>query len=41
MIITIQFYRISIPYPQRIPALPKLSPLETLSFSKSVSQYLF
>ena len=41
MIITIQFYRISIPQPQRIPLPPKLSPLETVSFSKSVSQYLF
>ena len=41
MIITIQFYRISIPHPQRIPAPPKLSPSEIVSFSKSVSQYLF
>ena len=41
MIITIQFYRISIPQPQRIPPPPTLSPLETISFSKSVSQYLF
>ena len=41
MIITIQFYRISIPQPQRISPPPKLSPLETISFSKSVRQYLF
>ena len=41
MIITIQFYRFSIPQPQHIPPPPKLSPLETISFSKSVSQYLF
>ena len=41
MIITIQFCRISIPHPQGIPPPPKLSPLETISFSKSVSQYLF
>ena len=41
MITTIQFYRISIPHPQRIRPPPKLSPLETVSFSKSVSQYLF
>ena len=41
MIITIQFYRISILQPQHIPPPPKLSPLETISFSKSVSQYLF
>ena len=41
MIITIQFYRISILQPQRIPLPPKLSPLGTISFSKSVSQYLF
>ena len=41
MIITIQFYRISIPHPWSIPPPPKLSPLETISFSKSVSQHLF
>ena len=41
MIITIQFYRISIPHHQCIPQPSNLSPLETISFSKSVSQYLF
>ena len=41
MIITIQFHRISIPQPQRIPPPPKLSPPETRSFSMSVSQHLF
>ena len=41
MIITTQFYRISIPQPQHIPPPPKLSPLKTVSFSKSVSQYMF
>ena len=41
MIIPVQFYRISIPQPQCIPPPPKLSPGETISFSKSVSQYLF
>ena len=41
MIITIQFHRISIPQPKQIPPPPKLSPLETVSFSKSVSLYLF
>ena len=41
MTITTQFYSISLPQPQCIPLLPKLSPLETISFSKSVSQYLF
>ena len=41
MIIIIQLYRISIPQPQGIPPPPELSPLETMSFSKSVSQYLF
>ena len=41
MIITTQFYRISIPHPQRIPPPPHLSPLETISFSKSESEYLF
>ena len=40
MIITIQFYMISIPQPQCIPPPPRLSPLETISFSESVSQYL-
>ena len=34
MIITIQFYRISIPQPQHIPPPPKLSPLETIKFFK-------
>ena len=33
MIITIQFYRISIPQPQCILQPPELSPLETISFS--------
>ena len=41
MIITIQFYRISIPQPRHISPPTELSPLETISFSKSVSQYLF
>ena len=41
MIITIQFHRISIPQPKHIPLPPKLSPLETKSFSMSVSQHLF
>ena len=41
IIITTQFYRISIPNPQRNPHPPNLSPLETISFSKSVSRYLF
>ena len=41
MIITIQFYRISIPQPQHIPLFLKRSALETVSFSKSVSQCLF
>ena len=40
MSITIQFYRNSIPQPQRIPPPPKLSPLEIVSFSRSVSQCL-
>ena len=38
MMITIQFYKISIPQPQHIPPHPELFPLETISFSKSVSQ---
>ena len=38
MIITTQFYSISIPNPQSIPP-PILSPLRTIGFSKSVSQY--
>ena len=41
MITTIQFYRIFIPHPQPIPPTPKLFPLETISFSKSVRRYLF
>ena len=41
MIITIQLYRISIPQLQHIPPTPELSPLETIRFSKSVSQSLF
>ena len=41
MIITIQFHRISIPQPQCITPPPKLSHLETISFSKSGSRYLF
>ena len=40
-IITTKFYSISIPNPQCIPPTPNLSHLETISFSKSVSQYLF
>ena len=41
MIVTTQFYRISIPQLQHITRLPELPPVETISFSKSVSQYLF
>ena len=41
MIITIWFHRISIPQPRHISPPPKLSPPETISFSMSVSQYLF
>ena len=41
MIITTQLYSISIPNPQPIPPTPNLSPLETISFPKSVSQYPF
>ena len=41
MIITIQFNRISIPNPQCTPPPPNLSPLKTISFSVSASQYLF
>ena len=41
MIITFHFHRISIPQPKHIHPPPKLSPLETISFSMSVSQYLF
>ena len=41
MIITTQFYSLSISNPQRISPPPNLSHLETVSFSKSVSQYLF
>ena len=41
MIITTQSCSISIPNPQPIPSPPNLSPLETMSFSKSMSQYLF
>ena len=40
MIITIRFYRISNPQPQCITHTTNLSPLETISFPKSVSQYL-
>ena len=40
MMITTQFYSISIPNPQTVPRLPSLSPLEIISFSNSVSQYL-
>ena len=40
-IIRTKFYGISIPNPQCIPSAPNLSHLETISFSKSVSQYLF
>ena len=36
-----EFYSISIPNPQHIPPSPKLSHLESLSFFKSVSEYLF
>jgi len=41
MIITTQFYSISIPNPQCILLPLNLSHLETISFSKYVSQYLF
>ena len=41
MIITTKFYSISIPDPQRIPSPSNLSHLETVSFPKSMSQYLF
>ena len=41
MIITFQFYSISIPNPQRIPPPPNPSHLETVSFSNFVSPYLF
>ena len=41
MIITANFYSISTLKPQCIPHHPNLSPLETISFSKSVSQHLF
>ena len=41
MIITIQFYRISIPQPKHIPPPPKLSPPENITFSMSVSQHPF
>jgi len=41
MIITIWFHRIPIPQPTHIPPPPKLSPLETISFSISLSQHLF
>ena len=40
MIITTKFYSISNPTPQPTPAPPKLSHLETIRVSKSVSQYL-
>ena len=40
-IITVQFYSISIPNLQCTPHPSNLSLLETISFSKSVSQYLF
>ena len=40
MIITTKFYRISIPNHQCIPQTPTLLLWKTLSFSKSVSQYL-
>ena len=41
MIITIQFHRISISQPQHIASPPERHPLETIGFSKSVSQHLF
>ena len=41
MIITPRFYIISIPNPQPLSPAPNLSPLETVSFSKPVSQYPF
>ena len=41
MIITTQFYSISIPNPQCIPPHPNPFHLETISFSKPVSQYWF
>ena len=40
MILTTQFYSISIPNPQRIPHLPNLSPLETLSFSMTIPPWM-
>ena len=40
-IITTKFYSISIPNPQYVSPTPNLSHLETVSFSKSMSQYLF
>ena len=40
-IITNQFYSISTPNPQSFPRPPNLSHLETVRFSKSVSQCLF
>ena len=41
VIITTKFYSIFIPNPQHIPCPLNLSYLETTSFSKSVSHYLF
>ena len=41
MIITTQLHSVSSPNPQCTPSTPNLSPLETISFSKCVSQYLF
>ena len=41
MIFTTEFYSISIPDPQCILPTPHLSLLETIIFSKSVSQFLF
>ena len=41
MITNTKFYSISIPNPQCIPRPPNLSHLETISFSKPVSHYLF
>ena len=40
-IIIAQFYSICIPNPSSSLPLPNLSSLETISFSKSMSQYLF
>ena len=41
MVVTTQIYSISVLTPQHVLPPPELSPLETISFSKSVSQHLF